>query len=366
MTLEGTGAVNPDKVEITSGSGNAAVVLGPSNTILLDNPGATIPSFITMTDDGSVEITGAAVNIGNLSTVNGVAYPALVSNIGDIATGGFVYTTTSNVLMGVGATAFAIDSSNNLIVGSATAYTSIVFASTIQASDAGLSIFEPTAGANVKLDTSGKVYFNEGLSTVTDGVGLVVGTEGSTLTFPLDPTGSFNVGEIINVSTINSAAYPIPVRQATYYNSTAQNLTSGNTDITFDLEAAYNNDAGYITHTSGTSTFEVVQAGVYTLEFNAIVLANDGTFTSGVNRICSINITRSPNGERPVITTSGLQATTANYGQSVSATYYLEAGDVINMRLNSTFSGGSPTPPQVSGVTNTFDYNTFFTWRFIS
>jgi hypothetical protein len=304
--------------------------------------------------------------ITDVSTINGSAYPFAVTTIGDIATGGFVYTTTSNVLMGVGATAFSIDSGNALTVGSATANTAIVFASTIMASTDGLNIFETAGSATIKLQTDGKVKINDGLTTITDGTGLLVGPEGASITFPLDPTSAFNVGEIINVSTINGSAYPIPVKQAVYYKSAAQNLTSGNTDITFDLSGAWNNTAGYITHTPGTAAFTVVQAGVYTLEFNTTVLANDGTFSSGVNRVCAIDITRSPNGEHAVISTSGLQATTANYAQSVNATYYLEAGDVINMRLNSVFSGGSPTPPQASGVSNTFDYNTFFTWRYIS
>jgi hypothetical protein len=74
IALYGTGAVNPNKIDITSGSGNAALVLGPSNTILLDNPGATIASYISMTDDGTIAMDGAAVNITNLSTVNGVQF----------------------------------------------------------------------------------------------------------------------------------------------------------------------------------------------------------------------------------------------------------------------------------------------------
>lgn len=427
MTLEGTGAVNPDKVEITSGSGNAAVVLGPSNTILLDNPGATLPSYITMTDEGNVEINGAAVNIGNLSTIsgiasanlnivgygtyvygsntatfgdgagagfevvagqnrvigmsglivdanlsvstitdvstiNGVAYPALVSNIGDIATGGFVYTTTSNVLMGVGATAFAIDISNNLIVGSATANTSIVYASTIQASGDGLNIFENTAGANVKLDTGGRVKFNEGFSTITDGTGLIVGTEGSSLGFPLDTTATFGVGAIEGLSTINGVAYPIPVIQATYAKSVAQTMTSGANDVTFDLTQAYNNDAGYITHTPGTADFTVTQDGVYQLEFNVAIVANGATWGTGSNKTINIDITRSPSAETAIISSACLTASANNYSQCVSATYALEAGDVINLRVFNTFATAVPNIQGFSG----FDLNTFFTWRLIA
>jgi hypothetical protein len=38
-------------------------------------------------------------------------------------------------------------------------------------------------------------------------------------------------------------------------------------------------------------------------------------------------------------------------------------GDVINLRLGNTFTGG---PAQIQQLQNTFDFNTFFTWRYIS
>jgi hypothetical protein len=362
MTLQGTGAVDPGKVEITSGSGNAAVVLGPSNTILLDNPGATLPSYITMTDDGNVEINGAAVAITNLSTINGVAFP--FSSIGDIATGGFVITTTTDVGLGVSSSAITIDSGNAVIIGDGTANVDMVYVSTITASATGLDIFETTAGAKVKLDTGGRVKFNEGLTTVTDGAGLVVGLEGSTLTFPLDPTSAFNVGEIINVSTINGVAYPpvVAVIQATYSKSVAQTMTSGANDVTFDQTAAYNNDAGYITHTNGTTVFTVVQDGVYQLEFNASIVANGATWGTGSNKSINIDITRSPTAETAIISSGCLTSSASNYSQCVSATYALEAGDVINLRVFNIFATAVPDIQGSSG----FDLNTFFTWRFIS
>jgi hypothetical protein len=74
MALYGAGAPEPDKVEIRSGSSAPGIVLGPTNTILLDNPVATLPSYISMTDDGTVALSGSAVNITNLSTVNGSPY----------------------------------------------------------------------------------------------------------------------------------------------------------------------------------------------------------------------------------------------------------------------------------------------------
>jgi hypothetical protein len=164
----------------------------------------------------------------------------------------------------------------------------------------------------------------------------------------------------------NSIAYlsDLEVYQATYYKSTVQNLASGNTDITFDLTGAWNNDGGYITHTNGTTDFTVVQAGVYQLGFNATILVNNGTWGS-TNRNIGIDITRSPTAEQAVIQNSALQAV-QNYTQSTSGVYYLQAGDIINLRVGNAWSGGVPTPPQAQGLANTFDLNTFFTWVYLS
>ena len=153
------------------------------------------------------------------------------------------------------------------------------------------------------------------------------------------------------------------VYQATYYKSAVQNLTSGNTDITFDLSGAWSNDNGYITHTDGTTAFTVVQAGLYQLEFNATILANGSTNPASTQKLISVDITRSPNAEVVVIQQNTTIASGLTYGQSLSATFNLLAGDVINCRINNTFTGG---PAQASGVTNTFDLNTWFTWRYVS
>jgi hypothetical protein len=241
---------------------------------------------------------------------------------------------------------------------------------------------------------------------LTSGGGITIGAEGISLAFPKDPTNVFGVGAITNLSTINGAAYPPPayvlpaditvstltaatnvstiaitglstingaaypplaptVKQATYYNSVSQNLTSVNTDLTFDSTGAWNNAGGYITHTNGTVAFTVVQAGLYQLEFNAQILVNNGTWSATVSRGIFIDITRSPTAEQAVIGNTALQAV-ANYNVLTSASFYLVAGDVINCRVNNPYTLGTPTPPQASGLTNTIDLNTFFSWRFIS
>jgi len=155
----------------------------------------------------------------------------------------------------------------------------------------------------------------------------------------------------------------LPLYQATYYKSVVQNLTSGATDITFDEVAAWNNDGGYITHTPGSTDFTVVQGGLYQLEWNATVIANGATWTSSLLKQISIDITRSPAAEVVSIAQNASMPSALNYGQSLCSTFNLEAGDVINCRISNTFFSGTPT---AQGVTNTFDLNTWFSWRYVS
>ena len=303
-------------------------------------------------------------SISGVSTINGISWPLTV--LGDLANT-YVQANGTNVnIGGNGNLAIQIASDNSVILGSVTANTAGVYFSSIQASADGFKVFEPSGGGNLLLDTAGKVTFNSGGTTISDGAGLNVSVEGTTLTFPLDTSSVFPVGELVNVSSINGIIYPPPAvaaRQATYYKSVAQNLTSGNTHITFDLSGAWNNTNGYITHTDGTTDFTVVQAGLYQLEFNANTLANGATWGTGSNKTIAIDIDRTVGGEHAVISQAGLTSSANNFAQCVSATFYLEAGDVINCRLNNVFATATPS---ASGVTNTFDLNTFFTWRFIS
>jgi hypothetical protein len=173
-------------------------------------------------------------------------------------------------------------------------------------------------------------------------------------------------GQVIDLQAAGSSP---PVYQATYYKTAVQNLTSGNTDITFDGVGSWNNDGGFITHTNGTSDFTVVQTGLYQLEFYIFVLVNNGVWTnsplSSANKTCNIDITRPTIPEVGILTNTSLQGN-QNYGQSVSGSFYLIAGDVLNMRVGCGFTGGTPTPPQANCLLNTFDLNTFFTWKFIS
>jgi len=166
-----------------------------------------------------------------------------------------------------------------------------------------------------------------------------------------------------NGTGLNYLAYLTDIPQvyiAQYYNSAAQNLTSGNTNISFDSTQAWNNVGGKITHTNGTTTFTVASAGIYQLEFKSVISVTGTTLSTTTNRNIAVDVTRGGNSSE--IQTSASTVAGQAYAQSVSGTLQLLVGDVITLRLACVFTG---TAPQALGVQNVFDYNTAFTWTFI-
>jgi hypothetical protein len=149
------------------------------------------------------------------------------------------------------------------------------------------------------------------------------------------------------------------VYTAQYYKSANQNLLNGATDITFDLTQTWNNTGGYVTHTNGSTDFTVNQTGLYQLEFNTTIF---GAPWSDTLKQISIDITRSPFPEQVTIIQNAAIPSSRNYGQSVSASFYLVTGDVINCRVVNTYTSGTPF---AQGFSNPFELNTWFTWKFI-
>jgi len=234
--------------------------------------------------------------------------------------------------------------------------------------NSGVLALTQGSGISISGSNSNLTVGNTGVLALTQGSGIALSGNNTNYTVANDGVLELTQGPGISIVG-NKTNYTItaPVYQGTYYKSVAQNLTSGNTDITFDLTGIWNNTGGFITHVNGTTDFTVVDSGLYQLEFNATVLANNGAWNTATNRTCNIDITRSPTAESAVIISSSLQGV-QSYGQSVSATVFLLGGDVINLRIGNTYTGGTPTPPQAASAPNTsnpLDLNTFFTWRFI-
>jgi len=172
---------------------------------------------------------------------------------------------------------------------------------------------------------------------------------------------------IANDRTTTASTPPtISTYQATYYLSANQNLSgpggAGTTDITFNTLAPWNNDGGFITHVPGSKDFTVDTPGLYQLEWNVSVLANGSTWTNTLKQI-SVDITRTGSPEAITIAQNTTIPSGNNYGQSLSATFSLEAGDVINCRIVNIWIG-TPNIAQAIGGSG-IDLNTWFTWRFI-
>ena len=229
-----------------------------------------------------------------------------------------------------------------------------------------------TGIGGISIDNAGVNTLNSltGQVTCTSGNGLLtIAQSGNDIIFTESENPSFVSANIstLTVSTINGTPYSPggggSVYQATYYKSVQQNLINGSTDITFDQTASWNNTGGFITQTAGSTDFTVVQTGLYQLEWNASIAANGGTWNVANSKVISIDITRSPTAEQVTIAQTAVTATTQDYIQSVSASFYLTAGDVINCRVQGNYATATPF---VRPLANTFDLNTWFSWRFIS
>ena len=346
-TINGTPFPNPDP-EVSTLIVNAT---GYISTLALEGlstiNGAAYPTVIPEAPD--IQVSTILVNpagfistlfLEGVSTINGAAYPTVIPEAPDIQVStilvnpaGFISTLFLEGISTINSIPFPNPNpqvSTLVIGGPGSLSTSFIY---------GL------------VNINGAPYPPPGLREI----------QVSTIT--LAPNGFVSTLQLEGVSTINGAPFPNLVKQATYYKSVAQNLTSGNTDITFDLSGAWNNADGYITHTDGTSDFTVSEPGLYQLDFNTTVSANGATWTTTTNKSANIDITRTVGGTQAIIVSSAFMAPGTNYGHSLSSSYYLETGDVITLRLSNNFTSG---PPTAQGLTNTFDLGTYFSWRFIS
>ena len=332
-------------LDITSANANLTVgSTGPGNILLTVTPPA--PGGVTAVNGE----TGAITITSDPATITATAGPA----------GTFTFAApTLGVSTDLTTTCFGVANSASLSATSAgltaTAAQALAATADATANTALIAAAAAQATASTALAQSGVTSVNGGTfaATIAAGTGISVAT-------------TYGSGVQNPTVTISNTAPAPTVYQATYYKSANQILNGpnapGNTDITFDLTSPQNNTGGYITHINGTTDFTVVQTGLYFLEFNANIQGTGVSWTG--SKQVNIDITRPTIVEQAVIQQSATQNSGTDYGQSVSATFYLVAGDVINLRIFNIYT--SVTQPVARGLSNTFDLNTFFTWRFLS
>jgi len=357
LEVTATGAVTSvnavtGAVTISGISGVDVATVG--QTITLSAPtiaAAQATADTALADAATASAAAAAADAAALAaqgTANTALADAATASAAAAAAQGTANTALADAATASAAAAAAQGTANTALaaagVADATANSALALAGVADAAAAAAAATAATA-----LAQSGVTAVNAGTGaiTVAAGSGISVNTSGSTITIANTGVGS-------------------PVYQATYYKSVQQNLApppGGSTDVTFDLTGSWNNTGGYITHVDGTTLFTVVQTGLYQLEFNAYVIPNGATWNTGTNKQIAIDITRSPTPEQAVISQNTVTATSTDYTQSVSASFYLVAGDQINLRLSSNHATATPF---IRPLTNVIDLNTWFSWQFIS
>ena len=374
-----TGAVSisgVDGVVVTGGNINPILVGAPG--IATAQAAAEAAQATADTAQGAAEAAQAAAEAAQATADTAIADIALVN--GAIATiEGEIVTIQGEIL--------ALDTAVGVIESAYVTSVNTKSGAIVLAPGANVTITEAPANTFTIASTGGgggvtSLNTQAGVLTLTSAnANIVVGSTGAGNILLTAPTPVTSLNTQAGVLTLTSANANIvvgstgagnilltaptpPVYQATYYKSVAQTLVNGSTDITFDQFASWNNTGGYITHISGTADFTVVTAGLYQLEFNAAILVNGATWLAASSKSVSIDITRTPTAEQAIISDTCLQGQgVTNYAQSVCSTFYLNAADVINLRIGNTFTGG---PPTVQPLLNTFDLNTFFSWRYVA
>ena len=203
----------------------------------------------------------------------------------------------------------------------------------------------------------GDNYIVPGADPCNQGGGGVTSLQGITGAVNLTSTAGtvqYSVGgNNLNIDT------PLFIGQ--YYRGSGEVLASGVDTITFELAQTWTNNPGYITWTTAGGqggNFTVVQPGVYQVEFALTILGAAATWSG--QRSANISVLRGTN--QSILQQNVTPLSGQGYAIQVVGTLRLNAGDVITCVHNGTNTTGLVT---AQGLTNTFDYNTTFTWTFL-
>ena len=235
LNIVGSG-INIDAIELTSGSGRPAISMSAQNDILLDNPGATLASYISMTAGGEISVQGSATSL----TAGGPSGTITLTGTDRITL------TTSDELH--------LYAGGNLQLGDpGIASTDIymngpIFAPTRELQISSITGVNTIANAGATLNMNANVLQLYGATaTLGDGYGAgfqFIGTQPRVIgNSGLIVDSDLSVSTITNVSSINGLAYPAPVDP----NPTVSTLTAASYVSTIALNGLSTiNGAAYV------------------------------------------------------------------------------------------------------------------------
>jgi hypothetical protein len=235
---------------LSAGAANANIEVKTDNMVF-NNPAATVSSIINMKDDGTIDLSGAAVNLINAGTIDFISSSGIITNLSTVNGAAFVNGSAPYVLptnITVSTLTAASVSTTSLLVSSinGAAYpepqyslpadisvSTIAGVSTIEANPNVPFSFLHLGAFDFNISTLGNLTIDSALGMVLNGVSTIAGSdlliESNNLKL-VDAGGSgFNVlsaqpsvsgasglvieanlsvSTITDISTINGAVYP--------------------------------------------------------------------------------------------------------------------------------------------------------------
>jgi hypothetical protein len=169
-------------------------------------------------------------------------------------------------------------------------------------------------------------------------------------------TGSIDAsGDVVSSHSVNN--YSLNTIGANYnivggfYKTSDQSAPTGATDITWDASYNWGDALNCFTIVPGSAAITCAVRGVYEIAVNMTNATGTSTAAATNIRILSFDLTRAPNPRlNGFITSTFYNQTNASYNQVVQGVVELLVGDVLDVRVQQSLSGGSSLILGTSGI----------------
>jgi hypothetical protein len=136
-----------------------------------------------------------------------------------------------------------------------------------------------------------------------------------------------------------------------FYKTSDQSAPTGATDITWDASYNWGDALNCFTIVPGSAAITCAVRGVYEIAVNMTNATGTSTAAATNIRILSFDLTRAPNPRlNGFITSTFYNQTNASYNQVVQGVVELLVGDVLDVRVQQSLSGGSSLILGTSGI----------------